>query len=41
LVYDLIIAPDKARAGRALAAVMGMGKIDIAAVEAAADAVPA
>ncbi|RYI05710.1 MAG: VOC family protein, partial [Acetobacteraceae bacterium] len=35
LVYDLMTAPDKAQAGRALAAVMQMGKIDIATVEAA------
>lgn len=36
LVYDLMTDPDTARAGRALAAVMQMGKIDIAAVDAAA-----
>ena len=36
LVYDLMTAPDKDRAARALAAVMQMGKIDVAAVEAAA-----
>lgn len=35
-VYALMTAPDKARAERALAAVMQMGRIDIAAVEAAA-----
>lgn len=35
LVYDLMTAPDKVRAGQALAAVMQMGKIDIATVEAA------
>ncbi|NJM83459.1 MAG: VOC family protein [Tabrizicola sp.] len=40
-VVQLMTGPDKARAGRALAAVMQMGKIDIAAVEAAAEAVPA
>ncbi len=38
LVYDLMTAPDRDRAGRALAAVMQMGKIDIAAVDAAAKA---
>lgn len=37
-VYALLIAPDRDRAGRALAAVMEMGKIDIATVEAAARA---
>lgn len=35
-VYGLLTHPDKARAARALAAVMTMEKIDIAAVEAAA-----
>lgn len=35
VVFDLMTAPDKARAGLALAAVMQMGRIDIAAVEAA------
>jgi predicted 3-demethylubiquinone-9 3-methyltransferase (glyoxalase superfamily) len=40
-VYDLMTHPDRARAGRALAAVMQMGKIAIAPVLAAADAVPA
>lgn len=35
-VMRLLVAPDKARAARALTAVMTMGKIDIAAVEAAA-----
>jgi predicted 3-demethylubiquinone-9 3-methyltransferase (glyoxalase superfamily) len=35
LVYDLMTGADRARAGRALAAVMHMGKIDIASVEAA------
>ena len=35
-VMRLMVAPDKARAARALAAVMQMGKIDIAAAEAAA-----
>ena len=37
-VYDLMTNPDRARAGRALAAVMQMGKIEIAPVLAAADA---
>jgi len=37
-VYALLTAPDRDRAGRALAAVMEMGKIDIATVEAAARA---
>jgi predicted 3-demethylubiquinone-9 3-methyltransferase (glyoxalase superfamily) len=36
VVYRLMVQPDKAKAARALAAVMTMGKIDIAAVEAAA-----
>lgn len=35
-VFRLMTTPDKARAARALAAVMTMGRIDIAAVEAAA-----
>lgn len=35
-VMRLLVHPDKARAGRALAAVMTMGRIDVAAVEAAA-----
>jgi predicted 3-demethylubiquinone-9 3-methyltransferase (glyoxalase superfamily) len=34
----LMASPDKARAERALKAVMGMGKIDLAAVQAAAEA---
>lgn len=38
LVYDLMTGQDTARAGRAMAAVMQMGKIDIATVEAAARA---
>lgn len=37
----MMASPDKARAERALAAVMQMGKIDLAAVEAAADGVAA
>lgn len=36
LVYDLMTDPDRDRAARALAAVMQMGKIDIATVKAAA-----
>ena len=39
IVYDLMTAPDTARAGQALAAVMQMGKIDIATVTAAAQVV--
>ena len=35
-VMQLMTGPDTARAGRAMAAVMQMGKIDLAAVEAAA-----
>lgn len=35
-VYDLMTSPDRATAARALSAVMQMGKIDIATVEAAA-----
>jgi predicted 3-demethylubiquinone-9 3-methyltransferase (glyoxalase superfamily) len=35
-VYRLLVHPDKAKAARALAAVMTMGKIDLAATEAAA-----
>jgi predicted 3-demethylubiquinone-9 3-methyltransferase (glyoxalase superfamily) len=35
-VHDLMTDPDTARAGRAQAAVMQMGKIDIATVDAAA-----
>jgi hypothetical protein len=35
------VHPDRARAGRALAAVMTMGKIDLAAVAEAAEAVSA
>ena len=35
---ELIADPDPARAGRAMRAMMGMGKIDVAAVERAADA---
>lgn len=38
LVYDLMTNLDRARAGRVLAAVMQMGKIDIATAAAAADA---
>jgi predicted 3-demethylubiquinone-9 3-methyltransferase (glyoxalase superfamily) len=38
LVHDLMTNSDRARAERALAAVMQMGRIDIAAVAAAADA---
>ncbi len=34
----LVASPDKAKAGRALAAVMQMGKVDLAVVEAAAAA---
>jgi predicted 3-demethylubiquinone-9 3-methyltransferase (glyoxalase superfamily) len=34
-VYDLLVHPDRDRAERALAAVMTMGRIDIAAVKAA------
>lgn len=40
-VFNLMTQPDKAKAGRALAAVMTMGKIDVAAVRAAAEDVPA
>ncbi len=35
---DLLVGPDPARADRAMAAVLGMKKIDIAAIQAAADA---
>jgi predicted 3-demethylubiquinone-9 3-methyltransferase (glyoxalase superfamily) len=37
-LIELLGDPDKARAARAMQAMMGMRKIDIAAVEAAADA---
>ena len=37
-LLELFADPDKARAARAMEAMMGMRKIDIAAVEAAADA---
>jgi predicted 3-demethylubiquinone-9 3-methyltransferase (glyoxalase superfamily) len=37
-LLDLIVDPDPDRAARAMAAMMTMGRIDIAAVEAAADA---
>jgi predicted 3-demethylubiquinone-9 3-methyltransferase (glyoxalase superfamily) len=37
----LIADPDKAKANRALQAMMQMGKLDIAAIEAAAVGVPA
>lgn len=36
-LLDLIADPDPARAGRAMAAMMTMGRIDIAAIEAAAN----
>ena len=38
---ELFADPDAGRAERAMRAMLGMGKIDIAAMRAAADAVPA
>ena len=38
---DLLTDPDSARAARAMTAVLGMSKLDLAAIRAAADAVPA
>jgi predicted 3-demethylubiquinone-9 3-methyltransferase (glyoxalase superfamily) len=40
-VYRLMVDPDKAKAARVLAAVMTMGKIDLAAAEAAGETVAA
>jgi predicted 3-demethylubiquinone-9 3-methyltransferase (glyoxalase superfamily) len=39
VMYDLLSDPDAARAQRAMAAMLRMGKLDVAALQAAADAV--